>query len=72
MTPFSAEALAFAPKLKIERAKDHIKELESAINAFLAERPFRLFIKHQPNAGTYTIVSRRRRLGYDALRDGAR
>jgi hypothetical protein len=61
MTPFSAEALAFAPKLKIERARDHIKELESAVNAFLAERPFRLFIKHKPNAGTFTIVSRRLR-----------
>jgi hypothetical protein len=59
MTPFSADALAYAPKLKIERAKDHIRELEAAINAFMAERPFRTIIKHQPNARRYTIVSKR-------------
>jgi hypothetical protein len=59
MSLASADMLAFAPRLKIERAKNHIKDLESAVNAFLAERPFRLFIKHKPNAGTFTIVSRR-------------
>jgi hypothetical protein len=61
MTPVSAEALAFAPRLKINRAKDHIRELNAAINAFMAKRPFRFIIKHKPIAGEYTLVSRRQK-----------
>jgi hypothetical protein len=45
MTPFSAEALAFAPKLKIERAKACADTIEQTvtdlIEAFLSPRNVR-------------------------------
>jgi len=57
----SADALAFAPRLKIERAKYHINDLNSKISAFMEERPYRLVIQHKPKAREYVIASKRQK-----------
>jgi hypothetical protein len=59
MTKPSADDLAHAPRLKIERAKQHIRDLSGKINAFLAERPFKFVVRHQPKAKRMTYLSKR-------------
>jgi hypothetical protein len=47
----SRDELAYGPSLKIQRAKNHINDLNRRIEAFLSEKPFTLFVHHQPKAG---------------------
>jgi hypothetical protein len=61
VTPSSADALAFAPRLKIERAKHHIDDLDSKIAVFMQDRPFRLIIQHKPKAEEYIVASKRQK-----------
>jgi hypothetical protein len=51
--------LAYPARLKIGRAKQHINELGLAVEKFMQPRPFRLVVKHRPQAGEYLIVTKR-------------
>lgn len=53
--------LAYGPKLKIRRAKQHINELWRSVEEFMQPRPFRIVIKHRPKANEYLIVTKRYR-----------
>jgi hypothetical protein len=53
---------AYAPKLKIRRAKQHINELWRSVEKFMHDRPFRIVIQHRPKLGEYLIVTKRYRL----------
>ena len=51
------DELARPARLKIERANHHIKDLERQINAFLAQRPFKLMARFKPKLGTIAFGS---------------
>ena len=51
--------LAYGAKLKIWRAKKHINELWRAVERFMEDRPFRIMVKHRPDAYEYLIVTKR-------------
>lgn len=50
-----SDELLSSALLKIKRAEHHINDLNRQINAFLAERPFKLFYFMRPKAGEGTI-----------------
>lgn len=52
----TAEELARNPRLKIERAKHHIRDLNRQINTYLAEKPFKLV--RTGNADTREVALR--------------
>jgi hypothetical protein len=55
----SSDELAYPARLKIGRAKQHIRELGLLVEKFMAKRPFRIMVKHQPTAGEYLIATKR-------------
>jgi hypothetical protein len=57
----SDDKLAYAAKLKIWRAKQHINELGLAVEKFMNDRPFRIMIKHRPQASEYLVITKRYR-----------
>ena len=56
----TADELLCAPLLKLERARDHIKDLNARVNQFLAKHPFVLMERHQRKAGrtTYSVMAK--------------
>lgn len=48
MAKKSPDDLTLGPLLKVRRAKQHINDLSAAIDAFLAERPYRLMLRQSP------------------------
>jgi hypothetical protein len=54
----SFNELAYGPRLKIERARHHIRDFNSMANNFMAERPFKLVIEHKPMAREFAIRSK--------------
>lgn len=52
------DPLTKGAKLKIRRAQKHINELGLQIEEFMKRKPFRLIVKHRPNAGQYLIVTK--------------
>jgi hypothetical protein len=48
------------PKLKIERAKNHIRDLHQAVRAFIESKPYVLFEQHHPHSTTKDIKVRQR------------
>lgn len=56
---FAMDDPAYPSRLKIGRAKQHINELGLAVENFMERRPFRLIVKHRPQAGEYLIVTKR-------------
>jgi hypothetical protein len=55
----SGDDLAYPARLKIGRAKKHIQELWLDVERFMEDRPFRVVIKHRPQANEYLIVTKR-------------
>ena len=55
----SGDELAYPARLKIWRAKKHIQELWLDVEKFMQDRPFRVVVKHRPQAGEYLIVTKR-------------
>ena len=55
----SGDELAYPSRLKIWRAKKHIQELWLDVEKFMHDRPFRVLIKHRPQANEYLIVTKR-------------
>jgi len=54
--PDSASSIRFlGAKLKIERSKRHLQELNSAIEAFMNERPYKTVGKFDANTGVHEI-----------------
>ena len=47
--------LLHAPLLKLKRAEHHINDLSGQVNAFLAERPFRLMGYMGGNTGKFAL-----------------
>jgi hypothetical protein len=57
----SHDELAYPAKLKIGRAKQHINELWLDVEKFMKPRPFRLVVKHRPQANEFLLVTKRDR-----------
>ena len=57
----SGDELAYPARLKIWRAKQHINELGLAVEKFMEKRPFRIVIRHRPQAGEYLVITKRYR-----------
>jgi hypothetical protein len=55
MTMLTADELLHAPGLKMERARHHINDFNTRIDAFLAERPSKLIERFQYQAGKRTL-----------------
>ncbi|QGM45845.1 hypothetical protein [Methylocystis heyeri] len=47
--------VAYGAKLKIERAKQHVNDLNREMEAFMAQKPFRLIARQDPKSATRTI-----------------
>lgn len=47
----TSQELLYAPLLKLQRAEDHINNLNTQIIAFLAMKPFQLVLQCRPHAG---------------------
>lgn len=48
--------LAFGPRLKIERAKHHINDLERQIESFMERKPFRLMRRFDPKSNRTSVM----------------
>jgi hypothetical protein len=56
--PETAALLSYGPRLKIERAKHHIADLNTRIEAILAEKPFHVVRHYQPKARKVSLLTK--------------
>src|SRR5690348_9159062 len=61
------EPLFRGPKLKVERAERHIRDLQAAIDAFLARDPYPYVVKDDVERGTRSVAMVVRELVPDEL-----
>ena len=47
------EELFFSAKLKVERAKDHIRDLSNKIVDYLKSKPFRVVVEQEEGSGNH-------------------
>lgn len=52
----TADELLYGPSLKLERARHHINDLNAQVEAFLADRPFRLMERSYRKAGKLSYI----------------
>jgi hypothetical protein len=58
MCKLTPEKLNHAPELKLKRAEHHINDLSRRMDAFLAERPFKLMLHGRPTAKQVALRSK--------------